>query len=405
MDAPMPYLAGVRVLDFTQYLAGPSCTRLMAEMGAEVIKVEIAPHGDPIRVGSPRKDHRAGYFVQQNRGKKSLCVDLSRPEATALLRDLIPEVDVVVENFSAGVMARRGLGYDTLSALNPRLIMASVSGFGQTGPLAHKTSFDLIAQAFSGMMHVTGEPDGPPLFVGAGIGDCTAGFHAFAAIGYALFHRTFTGKGTHIDVSMVDSLFHMHEMNVHAPSMTDGEWKPQRAGSHHPAVAPAGVFKAPQGWIAILCTHRQMDQLWQAVGRPELTDDPRFATLNGRLENLDEMVAIIEGWMATFATDEDVMAVLEEHRVPCGMVLNPADAKDHPYFQERRMVRQVTDPHAGTFDIPGFPLKFSDAPPEPDLATPALGEHNHEVLGQLAGYDADRIAALEAAGVLASKPY
>ena len=400
-----PYLEGIRVLDFTQYLAGPSCTRLLAEMGADVIKVEIAPNGDPIRVNSPRRDHRSGYFVQQNRGKRSVCVDLRRPEAVQALLDLIPQIDVVVENFSAGVMGRRGLGYDVLSALNPRLVMASVSGFGQEGPLAHKTSFDLIAQAMSGMMYVTGEADGPPLFVGAGIGDCTAGFHAFAAIGFALFRRTVTGVGTHIDVSMVDSLFHMHEMNVHAPSMTDGAWQPRRNGAHHPAVAPAGVFKAPQGYIAILCTHVQLPYLWKAIGRPELGDDPRFTKNDGRLAHLDELVAIVEDWMATFATDEEVLAALEAERVPCGQVLNPADAARHPYFIERRMVRQVTDPRAGTFDIPGFPLHFADAPPEPDLVTPALGEHNREVLGGLAGYDADRLAELEASGVLHSKEW
>jgi CoA:oxalate CoA-transferase len=302
-------------------------------------------------------------------------------------------------------MDRRGLGYDVLSAINPRVIVASVSGFGQDGPLAHKTSFDLIAQAMSGMMHVTGQPDGPPAFVGAGIGDCTAGFHAFAAIGYALFHRTTTGQGSHIDISMVDSLFHMHEMNVHAPSMTDGEWKPRRNGAHHPAVAPAGAFKAPQGWITILCSQRQLPALWAAVGRPELVDDPRFRTNTGRLEHLDELVDIVESWMATFDTDEEVLAALEAERVPCGLVLDPADAARHPYFVERGMVRQISDPLAGTFDVPGFPLRYSDAPPEPDLVTPALGEHNREVLASLAGYDEATLAALEADGVLQSKEY
>jgi crotonobetainyl-CoA:carnitine CoA-transferase CaiB-like acyl-CoA transferase len=402
---PTPYLGGIRVLDFTQYLAGPSCTRLMAEMGADVIKVEIAPHGDPIRVNSPRRNHRSAYFVQQNRGKRSVCVDLRRPEAIDALKRLVPHVDVVVENFSAGVMDRRGLGYDVLSALNPKVIMASVSGFGQSGPLSHKTSFDLIAQAMSGMMHVTGQPDGPPAFVGAGIGDCTAGFHAFAAIGYALFHRTTTGRGSHIDISMVDSLFHMHEMNVHAPSMTGGEWRPRRNGAHHPAVAPAGAFKAPQGWITILCSQIQLPALWAAVGRPELGDDERFRTNTGRLDHLDELVEIIEGWMASFDTDEQVMAALEAHRVPCGQVIDPADAAHHPYFVERRMVRQIDDPRIGSFDVPGFPLRFSDAPPEPDLVTPALGEHNRDVLRELAGFGDAELDALEADGVLQSKEW
>ncbi|MPY93854.1 MAG: CoA transferase, partial [Acidimicrobiia bacterium] len=247
-----PYLEGVRVLDLTQYLAGPSCTRLLAEMGADVIKVEMSPYGDPTRAGVPRRDRRSGGFVQQNRGKRSLCVDLRRPEGVALVKELVPHVDIVVENYSAGVMERRGLGYEALSAVNPRLIMASVSGFGQTGPLSHKTSFDFIAQAYSGVMHMTGDPEGPPTFVGIGVGDTNAGFHAFAGIGYALYRRDRTGNGAHVDISMVDALFHMQETAVHAASMTEGEYVPMRAGRHYQPLSPAGTFKAPQGWIVIL---------------------------------------------------------------------------------------------------------------------------------------------------------
>lgn len=403
MSEPTPYLEGFRVLDFTQYLAGPSCTRLLAEMGADVIKVEMAPLGDPIRANPPRRGRRSGYFIQQNRGKRSFCIDFKSPECTQIVQDLIPNIDVVVENFSPGVMARRGLDYESLSAINPKLVMASISGFGQEGPLSHKTSFDLIAQGFAGLMHVTGEADGPPQFVGAGIADCTAGFTAYAAIGYALLRRTMTGQGSHVDVSMVDSLFHMHEMNVHAPSMTDGEWKPMRAGRHHPVVCPGGAFNGPQGWIIILCTQGQMPGLWAAIDRPEMTEDPRFANNNTRLENLEAFVELIENWMATFDTDEEVIAALEAQRVPCGPVLDPSEAVNHPYFQDRRMIREVSDPLAGNFHVPGFPIKFSDAAPEPDLVTPNLGQHNHDVLRDLGGYDEATIEALEAKGVLASK--
>lgn len=403
VSEPTPYLEGFRVLDFTQYLAGPSCTRLLAEMGADVIKVEMAPFGDPIRANSPRRNRRSGYFVQQNRGKRSICIDFTSPESVQIIKDLIPCVDVVVENYSAGVMKRRGLDYEALSAINPRVVMASISGFGQTGPLSHKTSFDLIAQGFAGLMHVTGEADGPPQFVGAGIADCTAGFSAFAAIGYALLRRTMTGKGSHLDISMVDALFHMHEMNVHAPSMTNGEWQPRRAGAHHPAVCPGGAYRGPQGYIMLLCTQGQMDGLWAAIGRQDLADDPRFVNNATRLEHVDEFVAVIESWMAGFATDDEVIAALEAHRVPCGPVLDPGQAVHHPYFQQRRMVREITDPLAGSFHVPGFPIGFSDAPPEPDLVTPNLGQHNAEVLRDLCGYDEARIAELTGRGVLASK--
>ena len=403
IEDDVPYLEGVRVLDFTQYLAGPSCTRLLAEMGAEVIKVEMPPWGDPTRAGSPRRNGRAGGFVQQNRGKQSLCVDLLRPEGIELVKALVPHVDVVVENYSHGVMARRGMDYESLSAINPRLIMASVSGFGQTGPLRHKTCFDFIAQAYAGVMHMTGDPDGPPTFVGHGLGDTNAGFHAFAGIGYALYRRDRTGRGAHIDISMVDALFHMQETAVHAASMTDGEFVPMRQGRHYQPLSPAGTFKAPEGWIVILCTQGQMDYLWAALGRPELAEDPRFATNKGRLDHRDELTDVIEAWMATFERDDDVIAALEAHRVPCGPVLSPADALQHPYFLERGMVREVEDPRIGRFAIPGFPLKFSDAPPEVDLPTARLGEHNAEVLSQLLGYDRATIAALEQEGILASR--
>ncbi|MBK01233.1 MAG: hypothetical protein CL464_02070, partial [Acidimicrobiaceae bacterium] len=184
-----PYLEGVTVLDFTQYLAGPSCTRLLVEMGADVIKVEYPPYGDPVRPAPPRRNGRSAYHVQQNRGKRSLSVDLTRREGIALIEDLIPHVDIVVENYSPGVMERRGLGYSRLRELNPQVIMASISGFGQTGPLSEKTAFDFIAQAYSGLMHMTGEPDGPPMLIGAGIADTSTGVHAFAALGYALYRR------------------------------------------------------------------------------------------------------------------------------------------------------------------------------------------------------------------------
>ncbi len=182
-------LSGCRVLDFTQYLAGPTVTRLMAEMGADIIKVELAPMGDPARLLPMVKSGRNSYFVQQNRGKKSLCLDFNKPEALEILRALVAKVDIVVENYGAGVLTKRGLDYDSLKQINPRLIMASLSAFGRNSPLAHKTGYDFIAQAFSGLMHMNGEPDGPPMFVGIAMADVGSGVHAFAALGYALYNR------------------------------------------------------------------------------------------------------------------------------------------------------------------------------------------------------------------------
>ena len=399
-----PYLEGVTVLDFSQYLAGPSCTRLLTELGADVIKVEIPPHGDPQRGGMPRRNKRAGAYIQQNRGKRSIGLDVTKPEGVAVVKDLVPHVDIVIENYSAGVMERRGLGYEALSAINPRLIMASISGFGQTGPLAHKTAFDFIAQAYSGLMHMTGDPEGPPTFTGIALGDCNAGFHAFAGLGYALYRRDRTGKGTHLDISMVEALFHMQETAVHAASMDD-DYVARREGRHYGPLSPAGVFRGPQGWIVVLCTQGQIAGLWDAMGRPEFGDDPRFATHKSRLEHRDALTVEVEDWMQTFATDADLLEVLEANRVPCSPVVDPTDAADLPFFRERGAIRQVDDPLTGPIDVPGFPIHFSDAPPDLDLVTHALGEDNEAVLGGLLGYDDERIARLAAEGIIGSKPH
>ena len=400
-----PYLEGVTVLDFTQYLAGPSCTRLLVEMGADVIKVEYPPYGDPVRPSPPRRNGRSAYHVQQNRGKRSLSVDLTRPEGISLIEDLVSKVDIVVENYSPGVMERRGLGYQRLRELNPQIIMASISGFGQSGPLSEKTAFDFIAQAYSGLMHMTGEPDGPPMLIGAGIADTSTGVHAFAALGYALYRRDRTGEGSHLDIGMVDVMYHMQETAVSGPSLSQGEVVGMRTGRHYAPASPAGIFKGPQGWIVVFALENQIANLWAALGRPELAEDPRFLNNRTRLEHRDALTEIIENWMKTFENDEDVVAVLEQHRVPCGPVVEPVKlAETHPHFLQRGTVREVTDPLAGPMLIPGFPLRFSDAPELPELVAAEVGEHNDSVLGDLLGMDPESVSALEDEGVLYRRP-
>jgi CoA:oxalate CoA-transferase len=392
-------LDGIKVLDFTQYLAGPTVTRLMAEMGAEIIKVEHAPLGDPSRALPFMKNGRSGYFVQQNRGKRSLCLDFSKPETLPILHELVKEVDVLVENYGPGVMARRGLDYAGAAALNPRLIMASISAFGRTGPLSHRTGYDWIAQAYAGFMHVTGPRDGKPHPVGVGMADVGSGVHAFSAIGYALFHRERTGRGQYLDISMVDALFHMHEVNVQSISLGNG-WKPDRVGSNHELVAPIGVFKGPEGYVVIMALQLQWPNLCQAMARPDLEHDPRFAEAGPRARNQDALNVQIEAWLATFDSDAAALARLEEFRVPCAPVLSPYDAPQHPYFTERGILRTVQDPFLGDFMMPGFPLKFSEQPEVPELFAPTLGQHNAEILGALLGYPEERIAALKRDGVL-----
>lgn len=396
----MMILDGIRVLDFTQYLAGPTVTRLMAEMGAEIIKIEIGPGGDPSR-GLPLADrNRSGYFVQQNRGKQSVCLDLKQPEADGIVRELVAKADVVVENFGPGVMERRQWAYADLCAIKPDIIMASVSAYGRDSTLAHKTGYDWAAQAFAGLMHMTGEPDGPPMPIGVAVGDIGTGVHAFSAIGYALFHRGRTGQGQWLDLSMVDAMFHMQDIALQAHTLSKGAFKPMRMGNHHALVCPFGVFKGPSGYLVILALQPQWKNVCAALGRPELENDPRFAQADRRAANQRELILIIETWLANFADNEAVLAKLELHRVPSAPVLNPIEALDHPYFRDRGMVRMIEDPVLGPLAIPGFPLRFSAQPERPDLVAPLLGQHNAAVLGDLLGYAPERVAALAAKGVL-----
>ena len=399
------WLLGVTVLDLTRYLAGPACTRMLVELGADVIKIEHPPYGDPNRSNRPRINRRAGTHIQQNRGKRSVCLDINTAEGVAIIKDLVRHADVVVENFTPGVMARKGLCYSDLKAIKPDVIMASISGFGQSGPLSERPCFDLVAQAMTGLMHMTGDPDGPPTFVGIGAADTNAGAHAFGAIGHALFHRERTGRGTHLDIAMADALLPFHDMTIHTVSMDPDGPEPIRQGRHFPTLAPAGAFRGPEGWIIILCIEWQIQNLWAALGDPALNDDERFKSNPDRIAHRDELTEIIESWMATFATDVEVLDALVAARVPAGPVLTPRQILEHPHFVERNMVRIIEDPLAGPVAIPGFPIKSTDPLPPDDHPTAALGEHNSEVLGGLLGMTDERLAELEAAGVITSKPH
>lgn len=393
-------LDGLRVLDFTQYLAGPTVTRLMAEMGADIIKIERAPGGDPARGLPALRNGRSGYFVQQNLGKKSLCLDMDSAETDTIVRDLVAQVDVVVENFGPGVMEKRGWDYASLKQINPRLLMASISAFGRNSPLSHKTGFDLIAQAFAGIMAVTGPRGGAPHPAGLGIADVSSGVHAFAALGYALYHRERTGRGQWMDISMVDCLFHKHEISVQAPQVTDGAYRPSPMGNHHPLVCPCGVFKGPEGYLALLVLQPQWGNLCRAMGRPELEHDARYAQPTERAQRQEELVPMIEQWMASFADDLALLDHLEKFRVPSGPVVNPADAHKHPYFTGRGTLREADDRILGKIMLPGFPLRFSEQADYPARIAPLLGEHNETILGDVLGYGPARIEALRANKVL-----
>ena len=398
-------LDGIRVIDFTQYVAGPTVTRMMAELGAEIIKVEQAPGGDPARGIPVTSNRRSAYYIQHNRGKQSLCVDYSKPETIPLLQELIKTADIVVENYGPNVMHKRSLDYSTLSEIHPGLIMLSVSAFGRTGPLSDRVGFDLIAQAFSGLMHMTGEPDGPPQFVNMAIADVNAGVHGFASLGYALFHRERTGRGQYIDISMVDALYHFHEANVELCANGKSEFHPIRCGAHNKDLAPYGVFKSRDGWIAILAGDRQWAGLPRAMGQPELVEDVRFADTRSRGKNHRALVDLVEAWMATQENDQVILDVLAKERVPCAPVLSVAETIEHPHFIARDMVRKVPDDVFGReVTIPGFPIKYSEIPQAPELLTASIGQNNAQVLKTCLDYSDEQVQDLTEKGVLRAKP-
>ena len=395
-------LDGYKIIDFTQYLAGPTATRLMAEMGADIIKVEIAPHGDPSRAFPFRKDKRSAYFVQQNRGKKSLCLDIKNEKSKSVITDLIKQCDVLIENFAPGVIGRLGFDWETVHKLNPKLVMCSMSAFGQTGPLSHLPGFDYIAQAYSGVTSVIGEPDKPPSLPQLGIGDVTTGVHACGAIGYALLDAHRTGEGQLLDISLLDCYFHQHEVNVQAYSASKGEIVPRRAGPHHYAVAPTGIFQGPEGYIMILALVHQWPVMCKAMGREDMIKDPQFDTNEARVENLQALIGIIEGWLQTFDSDEAAIGALQAVRVPVAPILTIPQAVAHPHHRQRGTIRKISDRMLGEFDIPGVPLRYSNYPDYLPLEAPFLGEQNREILNEWLTYPSEQIDELESEGILVS---
>lgn len=401
----MPHvLDGVRVLDLTRVLAGPSCTRSLAEMGAEVVKIEPAPSGDMVRrISKYRGGERSLYYIQQNRGKKSVCVDLRDPRGLELVASLVEKVDVVVENYRPGTMAEMGLGYEELRRRKRDVILCSISAFGQTGPLATQPGYDYIAQAYSGVTSMIGDPDDGPMMTLAALGDVNTGVQAALAVVGALRHRDRTGEGQWVEVSLLDVYYHCHEVSVHSHTGSDGKIKPTRSGRHMNYVCPAGIFRVTGGFVMIMGFLHHWKDLCAAMERPDLVSKPGWENDLVRLERRDEVVATIEGWLAGFPDVAAAVAHMQRFGVPVAPILSIEETVKHPHLVERGTVRTVNDRYAGEFKVPGFPLRFSAFPQPLPLEAATLGEHNVEVVCGLLGRSREEVDRLTEAGVLLQK--
>src|SRR3984893_8086182 len=401
-------LEGYRVLDFTQFVAGPTCTRLLGEMGAEVIKLELAPFGDRVRADGLKSlapefkgSSHSTYYLQHNHSKLSFAIDLKKPGAREIVMSMLPQIDVVVENFAPRVIDRLGFAYKDVKAVKRKIIMCSISMAGQTGPLSVKAGYDFIGQAYAGVTDGIGQVDGPPALTTMAIGDVSTGVAAAMAVGFALLHRERTGEGQYLDASLLDTYFHMHEQHVTAVSMRGDKFRPRRSGAMHPDGGPTGIFKyRGDQYIFITVVPHQWPQMVRAMKMPELLTNPRFKGARGRRDNRFELQEIIEKWLSEFPTRDEAVAAMDKERVPCAPVLSVNEAVKHPHLNERKTVRWIQDPILGKVAIPAVPVKFSAWPDRTEVRSARLGEDNERVLRELTNLSDEQIRKLYTDGVL-----
>jgi formyl-CoA transferase len=394
-------LAGIRVLDLTQYEAGPSCTQVLAWLGAEVIKIE-PPTGEPGRTAlSDKRGEDAWFFLLLNSGKKGVTLNLKSERGRAMFQDLVKIADVLVENMGPGAMERLGLGWEALHALNPRLIAASVKGFGSGGPYADYKSFEWIAQAMAGAMSMTGHPDGPPTKAIGGLADTGAGLHTAIGILAAIIQRQTTGVGQQVEVAQQEAVVNLLRIHLRE-SYTTGKPAP-RQGNRSAAAAPSNLYRCrpggPNDYVFIHCATVEMWQtLTRIVGRPELGDDTRYHDRRDRVQFIDDIDAMIEAWTEKH-TKHEVMEIMAGAGVPCGEVLDSTEILSDPHLRKRRFIVDLEHPRRGPYPMPGNPVRLSDSPTEIERS-PLLGEHNAQVYGTLLGLGAEQIESLRRDGVI-----
>jgi len=377
----MPPLDGIRVIDLTRVVAGPFCTMMLGDMGAEVLKIEEPEHGDDTRGWAPFIDGSGSFYLALNRSKKSVALNLKTPEGAATLRQLLSSADVLVENFRPGSLAQLGFGFVDVAAFNPRLVYCSITGYGQTGPQALLPGYDAVIQGEAGLMDITGSPAGEPMRVGVAITDYLAGLYAMQGILAALYERQTSGLGQHVDIALFDAT--LSTMRLPMSVLLATGVTPTRGGNDHLNLAPYEPFQAKDGLIIVAVANpRLWHRFCEAIERPDLRDDRRFATNTDRVSNRGLLKQEIEAVFGRFTVDE-LIERLESHNVPCGRVRNVRQALAHPQVAARNTLVSQTDARGSLVQTLGPVAKLSRTPAVPSLPPPALGEHTSEILSRL----------------------
>jgi len=386
-------LRGIRVLDLSRILAGPYCTMMLGDLGAEIIKVEQPRVGDGTRQwGPPFKGGESAYFICINRNKKSITVNLKHPRGIKIIKQLVEKSDVLVENFRYGTMDKLGLDYETLKKINPKLIYCTISAFGTTGPYRELPGYDFLVQAMGGIMSITGEPDGPPMKVGVAIVDVTAALYATSAILAALFYREKTGEGQKVETSLIEAQV-AWLINVGSNYLVSGE-VPKRYGNAHPNIVPYQVFKVKDGYVALaIGNDLQWKKFCELAGVKELAENPKFETNPKRVENRKELIKILDKLMLE-KRGKEWIKLCRDNGIPCGPINTIDKVFNDPQVLNRGMVVEVDHPTAGKIKLAGIPMKFSRTPAFVKSPPPLLGEHTNEVLSNLLGYSKEEILNL-----------
>ena len=403
-------LQHLRVLDLTRVLAGPWCTQTLADLGADVIKIERPGQGDDTRQWGPpfapdaqgQPTTEAAYFLAVNRNKRSVTLDIATPEGQQIVRELVAQCDVLVENFKVGDMRRYGLDYESLRAEHPGLVYCSITGFGQTGPYAPRAGYDFIVQGMGGFMSVTGEgeqvPGSSPQKAGVAIADLFTGAQATIAILAALTHRDRTGEGQHLDICLLDTQVAMMA-NMATNYLATGQ-SPVRWGNAHPNIVPYQTFQVADGWVIVACGNdSQFRKLTEVAGAPELASDERFSTNPQRVRHRQVLIPLLDDLMR-HKTRAQWIAALEAAGVPCGPINQMADVFQDPQVLARDMLVRLPHPTAGQVSVPGSALKLSGTPVAYRSAPPLLGQHTQEVLQSLTSLSADNLQDLQARRVI-----